>query len=154
MKQVTVRQLDCQSTDLAGGLLAEYTYGEAWSEWQRQSCSEALTEMLESDDAAGLIAYADGEPAGLLTYRWSFSATKRKPVLYIQYVFTASGYRRLGVATAMLREVEAIAARQGAHRLQLETDLDNGAARRLYGREGYEHIEQKIVLMKFICPDH
>lgn len=69
-------------------------------------------------------------------------------LLRIQDVFTSESSRRKGVAQALLGLAEQLARDAGAHRIQLETDCDNEAARSLYGdRAGFLHMKRKIVYM-------
>ena len=52
----------------------------------------------------------------------------------------ASAHQRYGHASAMLRELFAIAREHGAHRLFLEVRPSNGPARALYERFGFAHV--------------
>lgn len=61
-------------------------------------------------------------------------------VMEVKRMFVAPAARGSGVAAALLRELEALARRDGARRLVLETGTLQPDAIRFYSREGYESI--------------
>jgi putative acetyltransferase len=62
-------------------------------------------------------------------------------VAEIKRMYVAPEQRGTGVATAILRELEACARHAGMHRLVLETGTLQPEAIRFYQREGYEQID-------------
>jgi ribosomal protein S18 acetylase RimI-like enzyme len=61
---------------------------------------------------------------------------------YIDALATAEGYRRRGVAEALLHEAERTARAQGLTALALDTTVANSGARALYERFGFEVSEE------------
>ena len=61
-------------------------------------------------------------------------------VVEIKRMYVEPSARGTGVATAVLRELEAAASARGARRLVLETGTGQPDAIRFYAREGYESI--------------
>jgi len=57
--------------------------------------------------------------------------------LYVDALAVAPGFRRRGVATAMLERAEAAATAHGLEGVALDTGLHNGAARALYEASGF-----------------
>jgi ribosomal protein S18 acetylase RimI-like enzyme len=60
-----------------------------------------------------------------------------REVLYVDALATAVGHRRRGVATALLREAERLAADAGLGGVALDTGIENRAARALYEHHGF-----------------
>jgi ribosomal protein S18 acetylase RimI-like enzyme len=145
---ITIEPLHAGNLDAAVPLLAEYKYGRKWSEAEVAVCRDFWDRLARSGYAYGLLAREEKRYAGFLTYSWAFSTTKGLPILRVQDLFTSESCRRKGVAKALLGRAEQLARDAGAHRIQLETDCDNEAARSLYGdKAGFLHLKQKIVYM-------
>ncbi|PYI55210.1 GNAT family N-acetyltransferase [Paenibacillus flagellatus] len=147
--------LDDANVRAAAPLLAEYKHGDApVTDAAMAECKESWRRLILTGHSYGLLARCreTGEYAAFVTYSWGFSSTKGMPVLRIQDVFTASRRRRTGASEALLARTETIAREAGAHRLQLETDVDNAAARALYEKAGYRPIEPKLVYMRPLVP--
>lgn len=89
------------------------------------------------DDRYGIVQVAelDGvvDGYGVVTWGWSIEIGGLDVVLDEVYSRT----RRVGVGTALLRELEAACRSRGVKRIFLETELANVDARRLYAREGF-----------------
>lgn len=94
-------------------------------------------EPLLHDDRYGIVQVAelDGvvDGYGVVTWGWSIEIGGLDVVLDEVYART----RRVGVGTALIRELEAACRSRGVKRIFLETELANVDARRLYAREGY-----------------
>jgi ribosomal protein S18 acetylase RimI-like enzyme len=58
-------------------------------------------------------------------------------VLYVDALATHPGFRRRGVATALLAEADRMAARAGLPAVALDTGIENRAARALYEHSGF-----------------
>ena len=118
-------------------------------EYQRSSQEErhaALRAQLEETTAPGLLAYLDGEPAGWVgfaprTRSGRLMRSKTIPVIddlpvWAVYCFTVRvGYRRQGIARALLRGVVDYAREHGAPALEAYP-VDTGG-RRIHGTAAY-----------------
>ncbi|WP_158602823.1 GNAT family N-acetyltransferase [Jiangella rhizosphaerae] len=88
-------------------------------------------ELYDAADQPGFLAVADGEPAGLLTYRVDGDGAWE--------ITTLESVRPgLGAGTALLDAVGAAAAAAGARRVWLITTNDNVHALRFYQRRGFD----------------
>ncbi len=145
---IEIGKLSEDTVPEAAQLLLKYKGADGSDEAQKRECELSLRRLLDVEHSELLAAQIGGRLAGFVSISWGYSITKGKPVLRIQDLFTDPGFRGRGIAAALLRHCEAAARRRGASRLQLETDADNEAARSLYGKMGFEHIEGKIVYMK------
>jgi GNAT superfamily N-acetyltransferase len=82
-----------------------------------------------------LVAWIDGDPVGHAHVGWR---NTKLGVPEIQDVFVRPDRRRRGVASALSRAAEELAAAQGHDRISLGVSVANHAARQLYERLGYE----------------
>ncbi|TDE09727.1 GNAT family N-acetyltransferase [Jiangella asiatica] len=86
--------------------------------------------LFDAAELPGFLAIADGEPAGVLTYRAGDGAWE---------ITTLNSVRPgLGAATALLDAVGEAATAAGARRLWLITTNDNVHALRFYQRRGFD----------------
>lgn len=105
---------------------------------------ESLTEFLADDRNIYLTVHADGRLAGTLHAIGYLHPAGRRYV-YVDEVDTDEGFRRRGVATAMLRTARDIARRMGAHALWLGADEGNDAAHALYRSLGAHEAEPGVI---------
>ncbi len=89
-------------------------------------------------DYCGLIATADGVPAGLAHYILHRHGWRIEPVCYLQDLFVAAGRRRAGIGERLIEAVSAAADAAGCCDLYWLTQSFNAPARRLYDRVGVE----------------
>jgi GNAT superfamily N-acetyltransferase len=140
-------ELDHSLVHYASLLLASYRFEGGWNGQELEECTSSLLRLLEYNNAFCLLARQEDEYLGFVTFHWGFSTTKGLPILKIQDVFTLPKHRKKGVAQTLLKYTLELASKNGAHRLQLETDTDNVPARALYTKIGFEWISQKEVYM-------
>lgn len=98
------------------------------SEW---GSTEIVTRgrLFHADQLPGFIAFLDGQPAGLLTYRIEAKAC--------EIVSLNSVIQGHGVGTALLENVQKVARASGCRRLWLITTNDNLQALRFYQKRGF-----------------
>jgi ribosomal protein S18 acetylase RimI-like enzyme len=107
---------------------------------------EYLRRLAHPDTLAQVLALSQGQPVGrgMLVLpghpEWSISAW-REGVSEVRDVAVLEGWRRRGVATAMMGMLEEEATERGFARIGLSVALDASAApaRALYERLGYAH---------------
>ena len=100
--------------------------------------SRLIGDLSKRVDALSVLAYVDGEPAGLINCFEGYSTFQAKPLLNIHDVVVVSAYRGKGLAQKMLERVEAIARERGCCKLTLEVLSGNSTAQRAYQRFGFE----------------
>jgi ribosomal-protein-alanine N-acetyltransferase len=84
-------------------------------------------------------------PAALSLYRASGRAAPepRRDCVYVDSLATDAGFRRRGVASALLEEAERQARSAGLGSVALDTWIDNRAARALYRARGFEEVGRR-----------
>lgn len=92
-------------------------------------------------DSYTLIAYCDGEPAGLLNAFEGFSTFACAPLLNIHDLMVSHRYRGMGLADMLLEYAEGMARRSGCCKLTLEVLEHNSRAQTVYRRCGYDGYE-------------
>jgi len=97
--------------------------------------------LAQRSDSYTLIAYCDGEPAGLLNAFEGFSTFQCAPLLNIHDVTVREAWRGLGIADRLLQGAEQIARRTGCCKLTLEVLAGNGRAQKVYRRCGFSGYE-------------
>lgn len=126
-----IELLDCYATDPMGG-------GVALSDFTAQNL---VPELAKRQDAFSLIAYVDGQPAGLTNCFEGFSTFACKPLINIHDVVVASEYRRMGVSRLMFDQVEEIARQKGCCKLTLEVLEGNSIAQSAYENYGFNQYQ-------------
>ncbi|MEB3335921.1 MAG: GNAT family N-acetyltransferase [Leptolyngbyaceae bacterium] len=98
-------------------------------------------ELTKRESAHVILAFVDGNPAGLIVCFEGFSTFACKPLLNIHDVIVALPYRGRGLSKLLLQKVEEIAVKLGCCKLTLEVLEGNyvaQAAYKAFGFNGYE----------------
>lgn len=119
--------LDAYAQDPAGG-------GEPLSEFAKTHLTQALAQRPQ---AFSVLAFADGQPVGLVNCIEGFSTFACRPLVNIHDVAVLPSHRGQRVAEQMLALVDTIARERGACKLTLEVLQGNASAMRLYERVGF-----------------
>ena len=94
-------------------------------------------ELARRPQAVSLLAFVEGEPAGLLNAFEGFSTFAGRPLLNIHDIVVAQPFRGRGLAGRLLAGAERIARARGCCKLTLEVLEGNAAARGAYERAGF-----------------
>jgi GNAT superfamily N-acetyltransferase len=86
-----------------------------------------------------ILAFLDGEPAGVALFHSRFSTWLGRPGLYLEDLFVTEEARRQGVGRRLMTRLAAIAVERGWGRIDFHV-LDWNPARRFYHRLGMEHL--------------
>ena len=108
--------------------------GKDLSEYTKANLATALSDR---DDVHVVLAYADGEAAGLITCIEGFSTFASKPLLNIHDVVVKPRFRGRGISRMLFDEAEAIAREKGCCKLTLEVLEGNMVAIDAYTRLGF-----------------
>ncbi|AKH22094.1 GNAT family acetyltransferase [Sedimenticola thiotaurini] len=123
--------LDAYARDPMGG-------GQPLSGFTRKNL---VTELRKRSAAVSFLAFADGQPVGLVNCFEGFSTFRCRPLLNIHDVVVLDGYRGQGIARRLLERVEAHARERGCCKLTLEVLAGNRRARSVYQQAGFSGYE-------------
>ena len=126
-----IELLNEYATDITGG-------GVGLSE---NVMANLIKELEKRENIHTVIAFVDGNPAGLVISIEGFSTFSCKPLLNIHDMIISPEYRGRGIAKMMLGKVEEIALRAGCCKLTLEVLEGNNIARNLYKSFGFNSYE-------------
>ena len=98
---------------------------------------EAIRRSLLSCPETVLIAERGGTPAGFCCAQVHHSFCYPAPVAEVTEMYVEEAFRRQGCASAMLRALEELLARQGVDEMHLLTGTANAAAQATYERAGF-----------------
>ena len=134
----TVRRLGADDLALMDALLT--TFGEVFEEidtYCRSRPSDSYVKRLLSSEAfIALVALKDGTVIGGLAAYELPKFEQERSEIYIYDLAVAAASRRQGVATALIEEVNVIAAAHGAWVVFIQADQDNAPAIALYSKMG------------------
>lgn len=94
------------------------------------------TSVLKKPDVIVLAAFVDGRIVGALVAYTLEKLERARSEIYIYDLAVAAGFRRKGIATALLRETQAIAAACGAWTVFVQADYADPPAIALYAKLG------------------
>ena len=96
-----------------------------------------VSELQKRPFALSILAFVDGDPAGLINAFEGFSTFKAKPLLNLHDITVRKAFRGRGLAQAMMRKAEDIAKVRGCCKLTLEVLSGNEVALKVYERFGF-----------------
>ena len=140
--QINIQIADYSSVKDAGAvvdLMNHYALdkmggGEALSESVKASLVPGLANV---PGAFSVLAFVDGNPAGLINCFMGFSTFKAKPLINIHDVIVLEDFRGLKLSQMMLEKVEVIAKERGCCKLTLEVLQGNKVAQSAYIKFGF-----------------
>ncbi|MCG6937592.1 MAG: GNAT family N-acetyltransferase [Gammaproteobacteria bacterium] len=100
-----------------------------------------VAELSRISHAFSVIAYVDGQPAGLVNCFEGFSTFACKPLINIHDVVVVNKYRGRGISQKMLDKVEEIARAKGCCKITLEVLSNNEVAKSAYEKFGFSGYE-------------
>mgnify|MGYP001335276847 CR=1 FL=1 len=109
--------------------------GAPFSEEHRR---RLVPELQKQPHALALLAFIEGEPAGLAICILGFSTFRLKPVLNIHDFCVAERFQGRGVGKRLMAGVEEEARRRGCCKITLEVREDNLRAQALYLKCGFD----------------
>ncbi len=110
-------------------------------------------QLPEIKDSYILIAYINGQPAGLANCFASFSTFNAAPLLNIHDFVVRKNFRNKGIALAMLNQIEKYSREKNYCKLTLEVLEGNKRALHLYHSFGFASYELDPVMGKAIFLD-
>ncbi|MDB4385041.1 GNAT family N-acetyltransferase [Opitutaceae bacterium] len=125
------RVLNAYAEDPMGG-------GTSLSDYSKENLVNKLAEF---PHAFSILAYVDGEAAGLVNCFETLSSFACKPLINIHDVVVLEGFRGHGLSQRMLQKVEAIARERGCCKITLEVLSNNTVAKNAYTKFGFAGYE-------------
>lgn len=137
--QYGIRQLASEDVALMEAMLA--MFGDAFDEMETYSSARPgkayLERLLGSDCFIALAALKDGMVVGgIAAYELRKFEQQRSSEIYIYDLAVANAHRRQGLATAMIKELEKIAAARTAYVIFVQADIGDAPAIALYTKLG------------------
>ena len=134
----SIRRLDRTDVQLMHGMLA--MFGEAFEDVATYSSARPrasyLEDLLASASFIAIAALQNGVVIGGLAAYELRKFEQERSEIYIYDLAVASEHRRKGVATALIREVQSVAADRGAYVIYVQADTSDPPAVALYTKLG------------------
>jgi aminoglycoside 3-N-acetyltransferase I len=115
-------------------------FGEAFHEVktyeEAQPTDSYLERLLGSESFIALAALADGRVVGGIAAYVLQKFEQERSEIYIYDLAVAEAHRRQGIATAMIRDLQDVAARRGAYVIFVQADHGDDPAIALYSKLG------------------
>ena len=126
-----VALLDAYARDRMGG-------GRPLSAFARENL---VKELAQRPRAFSVLAYVDGQAAGLVNCFEGFSTFSCRPLINIHDVVVLDAFRGQGLSQSMLATVETVAQERGCCKLTLEVLEGNDVAQHAYRKFGFDGYE-------------
>lgn len=123
--------LNAYASDPMGG-------GVPLSDFAKANLVEKLS---QHPNAFSILAYVDGEPAGLVNCLQGISTFACRPLINIHDVVVLEGFRGHGLSQRMLEKVEDIAQERDCCKITLEVLSNNTVAKNAYTKFGFAGYE-------------
>ena len=123
----------------------------AWRGWSGAMRDAITSEFarLERDEAVMLLAFLAGEPVGTAQPVGTVQLVRDhadpdliRDAAYLQALEVREGFRRRGIARALVAELERRASLEGRSRVTLMVEPDNETARAFYAALGYRAFKE------------
>lgn len=138
MSGFTVRRLE--SSDLAAARALNALFADAFEDPERYAGALPpdtwIAGLLARPDYLALVAEADGAVVGGLTAYTLPKLEQATSEIYLYDIAVAETHRRRGIATALIRELQALARAMGAATVYVQADPEDTPAVALYERLG------------------
>ena len=135
---LSVHHLTPDDVGLMEGLLT--VFGEAFNEvdtyGSKRPPAEYLKLLLGGDSFIALAALKGNQVVGGLAAYELKKFEQQRSEIYIYDLAVSEGHRRQGIATALIKELKAIAASRGAYVIFVQADIGDEPAIALYTKLG------------------
>lgn len=137
-KMPVIHRLTESDVTLLEGMLT--VFGEAFDAVETYSgarpSARYMERLLGSDTFIAVAAVDDGKVVGGLAAYELRKFEQERSEIYIYDLAVAETHRRKGIATALIRELQGIAAERGAYVIYVQADLSDPPAIALYSKLG------------------
>ena len=101
-----------------------------------------LSQRQRQNESVIFLALLDGQPAGFTQLYPMFSSVSMGTTWVLNDLFVAEFARRNGIGTLLLETAAEFGRETGALRMELQTEITNTAAQKVYERHGWKKDEQ------------
>lgn len=108
--------------------------------------ADLIKELMSFDPYLGILAFVNGEAAGLANCFYGFSTFKAARLINIHDLAVLPKYRSMGIGQALIGSVVKRAREENCCKVTLEVREDN-RARNLYEREGFSYGKPTMYFM-------
>jgi ribosomal protein S18 acetylase RimI-like enzyme len=129
---VSVRPADQRDAEAIASLLGQLGYGAAAKEVRGR-----LARLAARSDADALVAVVADELVGVASYQLIDVLERTQPQCRVTTLVVDSGHRHAGVATQLVRAIEAAAREHGCFRLEVTTRPSRADAVGFYVAAGF-----------------
>ena len=147
-----IRQLTSDDEALMRSLLGMFgkAFGEAQAYCGNQPGAGYLRQLLARDTFIALAALKNNEVAGGLAAYELQKFEQERSEIYIYDLAVAAEHRREGIATALIRKLQQLAAARAAYVIFVQADVGDAAAIALYSKLG---VREDVLHFDIPVPD-
>ncbi|ENW94573.1 AAC(6')-Ighjkrstuvwx family aminoglycoside N-acetyltransferase [Acinetobacter sp. NIPH 298] len=123
-----------------------------WNDLEESHLQE-MHQLLAEKHALQLLAYSDDHAVAMLeaSIRYEYvNGTETSPVAFLEGIYVLPEYRRLGVATLLVRQVEAWAKQFSCTEFASDAALDNVISHAMHRALGFQETESVVYFSKKI----
>jgi aminoglycoside 3-N-acetyltransferase I len=138
----SIRLLTSEDLGLMESMMT--TFGEAFHETETYTAARPsqtyLQRLLASDSFIAIAALKQGSVVGGIAAYELHKFEQERSEIYIYDLAVAAAHRRQGIATALIQELQKIAATRGAYVIFVQADLEDEPAIALYTKLGIREV--------------
>jgi GNAT superfamily N-acetyltransferase len=139
--EIRIRQATREDAQLIFDLILELAEYEKLSDQVHGSAELLERSLFDRGAGEALVLEVDGEPAGYAIFFTTFSTFETRPGIWLEDIYVRPRWRRLGIATAVMERLAALAVERDCARLEWVALDWNEPALRFYDQLGAEPIE-------------
>lgn len=103
----------------------------------QQLAADYIAERISTESSVIFLAWSDNKPVGFTQLYATYCSVDATPIWVLYDLFVDDSARRLGAGKALMGRALEHAKQSGASRIDLETEINNVGAQRLYESLGY-----------------
>ena len=103
----------------------------------QQLATDYIAERISTESSVIFLAWSDNKPVGFTQLYATYCSVDATPIWVLYDLFVDDSARRLGAGKALMDRALEHAKQSGASRIDLETEINNVGAQRLYESLGY-----------------
>lgn len=141
-----IERISEQTVDAAAALALAL-----WPDNDYETLRDEMASMIRSATNALLLYITDGRPVAFAHFalRTDYvEGADSSPTAYLEGIYVQPGYRRQGIARALLAEGERWARAQGCRQLGSDSGLDNEGSRLFHEKAGFREANRIVCFIK------